>query len=80
MSIELIFGVFVPQGWKMEARRHRRSRRQVGEGRRDRGPGRDSEEEIVDGGTRSFVGEPFESWRDGNLVGTPEQVAEKVRT
>ncbi len=28
--------------------------------------------------TRSFWGEPFESWRDGNLVGTPEQVAEKI--
>ena len=29
--------------------------------------------------TRSFWGEPFESWRAGNLVGTPEQVAEKVQ-
>jgi alkanesulfonate monooxygenase SsuD/methylene tetrahydromethanopterin reductase-like flavin-dependent oxidoreductase (luciferase family) len=29
--------------------------------------------------TRSFWGEPFESWRDGNLVGTPEQVAEKIQ-
>ena len=28
--------------------------------------------------TRSFWGEPFESWRDGNLVGTPDQVAEKL--
>ena len=28
--------------------------------------------------TRSFWGEPFESWRDGNLVGTPEQVCEKI--
>jgi alkanesulfonate monooxygenase SsuD/methylene tetrahydromethanopterin reductase-like flavin-dependent oxidoreductase (luciferase family) len=27
----------------------------------------------------SLWGEPFESWRRGNLVGTPEQVAEKVR-
>ena len=25
-------------------------------------------------------GEPFDSWRAGNLVGTPEQVAEKIRT
>jgi alkanesulfonate monooxygenase SsuD/methylene tetrahydromethanopterin reductase-like flavin-dependent oxidoreductase (luciferase family) len=41
---------------------------------------RESEQEIVDGGTRSFWGEPFESWRDGNLVGTPEQVAEKIQT
>ena len=40
---------------------------------------RESEQEIIDGGTRSFLGEPFESWRDGNLVGTPEQVAEKVQ-
>jgi len=29
--------------------------------------------------SRSFWGEPFESWREGNLVGTPEQVAEKLR-
>jgi F420-dependent oxidoreductase-like protein len=28
----------------------------------------------------SLWGEPFESWRRGNLVGTPEQVAEKVQT
>lgn len=28
--------------------------------------------------TRSFWGEPFESWSAGNLVGTPEQVAEKI--
>jgi F420-dependent oxidoreductase-like protein len=40
---------------------------------------RENEQEIIDGGTRSFLGEPFESWRDGNLVGTPEQVAEKVQ-
>lgn len=39
---------------------------------------RESEQEIIDGGTRSFLGEPFDSWREGNLVGTPEQVAEKV--
>ena len=30
--------------------------------------------------TRSFWGEPFDSWRAGNLVGTPEQVAEKLQT
>jgi F420-dependent oxidoreductase-like protein len=30
--------------------------------------------------TRSFMGEPFESWSAGNLVGTPEQVAERLRT
>ena len=28
---------------------------------------------------QSFWGEPFESWRAGNLVGTPEQVAEKMQ-
>ncbi len=39
---------------------------------------RESEQEIIDGGTRSFWGEPFESWREGNLVGTPEQVCEKL--
>jgi alkanesulfonate monooxygenase SsuD/methylene tetrahydromethanopterin reductase-like flavin-dependent oxidoreductase (luciferase family) len=41
---------------------------------------REDEQEIVDGGTRSFIGEQYESWRAGNLVGTPEQVAEKIRT
>jgi F420-dependent oxidoreductase-like protein len=30
--------------------------------------------------TRSFWGEPFDSWRAGNLVGTPDQVAEKLQT
>ena len=34
---------------------------------------RESEAEIVEGGTRSFVGEPYESWHAGNLVGTIEQ-------
>ena len=28
---------------------------------------------------RSLWGEPFESWRAGNLVGTPEQVCEKIQ-
>ncbi len=40
---------------------------------------RETEAEIVDAGTRSLWGEPFESWRDGNLVGTPEQVCEKIQ-
>ena len=35
---------------------------------------RETEQEIIDGGSRSFIGEEFESWRAGNLVGTPEQV------
>ncbi len=28
--------------------------------------------------SRSFWGEPYESWRAGNLVGTPEQVTERL--
>ena len=39
---------------------------------------RETEAEILAGGTRSTWGEEFESWRAGNLVGTPEQVAEKI--
>lgn len=31
-------------------------------------------------GSRSFVDEPVDSWTEGNLVGTPEQVAEKAQT
>src|SRR5204863_7636625 len=38
---------------------------------------RENETELTQG--RSRWGEPFESWRDGNLVGTPEQVAEKMQ-
>ncbi|MEY2476080.1 MAG: hypothetical protein QOG87_1395 [Actinomycetota bacterium] len=41
---------------------------------------RETEKEIADAGSRSFWAEPFESWAAGNLVGTPEQVAEKIRT
>jgi F420-dependent oxidoreductase-like protein len=41
---------------------------------------RASQKEIEEAGSRSFWGEPFESWAAGNLVGTPEQVAEKIRT
>jgi F420-dependent oxidoreductase-like protein len=40
---------------------------------------RSTEAEIVAAGSRNLWGEPFESWRDGNLVGTPEQVAEKIQ-
>jgi alkanesulfonate monooxygenase SsuD/methylene tetrahydromethanopterin reductase-like flavin-dependent oxidoreductase (luciferase family) len=39
---------------------------------------RETEDELRAAGSRSLGGEPFESWREGNLVGTPEQVAEKV--
>ena len=41
---------------------------------------RATEAEIVKAGTRSLWNEPFDSWRAGNLVGTPEQVAEKIET
>ena len=41
---------------------------------------RETEAEVAAAGTRSLWGEPVESWRAGNLVGTPEQVAEKVQT
>jgi F420-dependent oxidoreductase-like protein len=40
---------------------------------------RESEAELVESGSRSVWGEPFESWRAGNLVGTPDEVAEKVQ-
>jgi F420-dependent oxidoreductase-like protein len=40
---------------------------------------REDEAEIVAGGTRSFWGEPFDSWSAGNLVGTPEQVAARIQ-
>jgi len=39
---------------------------------------RSTEAEVVAAGTQSLWGEPFESWREGNLVGTPEQVCEKL--
>jgi F420-dependent oxidoreductase-like protein len=39
---------------------------------------RESEAEIEAIGSGSLWGEPAESWRAGNLVGTPEQVAEKL--
>ena len=39
---------------------------------------RETEAEIVAAGSKSLVAEPFDSWRAGNLVGTPEQVSEKI--
>jgi F420-dependent oxidoreductase-like protein len=36
--------------------------------------------DVEAGRAGSKWGEPFESWQAGNLVGTPEQVAEKIRT
>jgi F420-dependent oxidoreductase-like protein len=41
---------------------------------------RETEAELTAAGSRSFLGEAVESWTAGNLVGTPEQVAEKIRT
>ena len=41
---------------------------------------RETEAELVEAGSKSFWGEPVESWTAGNLVGTPEQVAEKIQT
>ena len=41
---------------------------------------RSTEAEVVAAGSRNLWGEPFESWREANLVGTPEQVAEKIQT
>ena len=40
---------------------------------------RETEAEIDAMGTQSLWGEPLESWKAGNLVGTPEQVAEKIQ-
>ncbi len=40
---------------------------------------REDAAEIEAGGTRSSWGEPFDSWKAGNLVGTPEQVAARIQ-
>ncbi|HJR25856.1 MAG TPA: LLM class F420-dependent oxidoreductase [Acidimicrobiales bacterium] len=40
---------------------------------------RETEAEVAAAGSRSFWGEPVDSWTEGNLVGTPEQVAEKIQ-
>jgi F420-dependent oxidoreductase-like protein len=41
---------------------------------------RETEAEVAAAGSKSFWGEPVESWTAGNLVGTPEQVAAKLKT
>jgi alkanesulfonate monooxygenase SsuD/methylene tetrahydromethanopterin reductase-like flavin-dependent oxidoreductase (luciferase family) len=41
---------------------------------------RSTEKELAERTTGGLWGEPVESWREGNLVGTPEQVAEKIAT
>ncbi|MDQ3542726.1 MAG: LLM class F420-dependent oxidoreductase [Actinomycetota bacterium] len=40
---------------------------------------RPTEDDVSSSGSRSQWGEPGESWRAGNLVGTPEQVSEKLQ-
>ena len=40
---------------------------------------RETEAELEEIGSLSLWREPFESWRAGNLVGTPEQVCEKLQ-
>lgn len=40
---------------------------------------RETEKEILEAGSRSLWGEPAESWRSKALVGTPEQVSEKIQ-
>ena len=41
---------------------------------------RGTEAEIIAAGTRSLWSEPFDAWREANLVGTPEQVCDKIQT
>ncbi|MFM7870510.1 MAG: hypothetical protein ACKPBG_02350, partial [Actinomycetota bacterium] len=41
---------------------------------------RDSESELERAGNRSLWSEDTEAWKAANLVGTPEQVAEKIAT
>jgi F420-dependent oxidoreductase-like protein len=41
---------------------------------------RESEDELRAIGSKSLWNEPFESWAEGNLIGTPEQVTEKIKT
>jgi F420-dependent oxidoreductase-like protein len=41
---------------------------------------RETEAEIADMASLSSRNEPFDSWVAGNLVGTPQQVAEKIQT
>jgi F420-dependent oxidoreductase-like protein len=41
---------------------------------------RNTEAELVALGSKSLWGQPFDDWRESALVGTPEQVCEKVQT
>ena len=40
---------------------------------------RETEKEVIEAGSRNLWGEPAESWRAKALVGTPEQVSEKIQ-
>ena len=40
---------------------------------------RETENEIIEAGSKNLWGEPAESWRAKALVGTPEQVSEKIQ-
>ena len=40
---------------------------------------RETEKEIIEAGSKNLWGEPAESWRAKALVGTPEQVSEKIQ-
>jgi F420-dependent oxidoreductase-like protein len=40
---------------------------------------RETEDELRAEGTRSLWGQPFDEWRAGGFVGTPDEVAEKVQ-
>jgi F420-dependent oxidoreductase-like protein len=40
---------------------------------------RSTEAEVIAAGSLNLWGEPFEAWRASNLVGTPEQVSEKIQ-
>ena len=40
---------------------------------------RETEKELVEAGSRSMSGESLEVWRDKALVGTPDQVSEKIQ-
>jgi len=41
---------------------------------------RETEAELKEAGSRSLFGENYDEWRKGNLVGTPDEVADKVAT
>ena len=40
---------------------------------------RETEKEVIEAGSKNLWGEPAESWRAKALVGTPEQVSEKIQ-